>query len=69
MAKFHCNVYYEYVFSVNVEAENRNEAYDIAYQLALSAHREDLEYVGYNGGSIAEIVDGKIDFSTRRDID
>ena len=69
MAKFHCNVYYEYAFSVDVEAENQDEAYDKAFQLANAAHTEDLQYVGYNGGSIAEIVNGKIDFSTRREMD
>lgn len=68
MAKFHCNVYYQYVFSVNVEAENQDEAYDKAYQLADAACTEDLEYVGYNGGNIAEIVNGEIDFTTQRDM-
>lgn len=69
MAKFHCNVYYEYVYSVDVDAETMEEAYDKAYQLADSACTEDLEYVGYNGGNIAEIVNGKIDYDTQRDMD
>ena len=69
MEKFHCNVYYEYVYSVDVDAETMEEAYDKAYQLADSAHTEDLDYVGYNGGNIAEIVNGKIDYGTQRDMD
>lgn len=69
MAKFHCNVYYEYVFSVDVEAENQDEAYDKAYQLAEDAHTEDLDYVGYNGGNVAQFVNGMVDFTTQRDMD
>lgn len=69
MAKFHCNVYYEYVYSVDVDAETMEEAYDKAYQLADSAYTEDLDYVGYNGGNVAQIVNGMIDFTTQRDMD
>lgn len=69
MAKFQCNVYFMYVFPVEVEAETMEDAYNEAYQIAESAHTEDLEYVGYNGGNIAEIVNGKIDYDTMRDMD
>lgn len=69
MAKFHCNVYFLYVFPVEVEADTMEEAYDEAYQMAESAHTEELEYVGYDGGTIAEIVDGKLDYSTLTDMD
>lgn len=69
MAMFQCNVYFMYVFPVEVEADTMEEAYDKAYQMAESAHTEDLEYVGYEGGNASEIVNGKVDLDTERDMD
>lgn len=69
MAKYLCNVYYEYVYTVEVEADDENDAFDKAFDKSQEATTEDLDYVGYNGGNVAKIVNGKVDLDTIVDMD
>lgn len=69
MAKYLCNVYYEYVYTVEVEADNENDAFDKAFDISQDATIEDLDYVGYNGGNVATLVNGKVDLDTIVDMD
>lgn len=52
MAKYKVKVYYEYAMEVEVEADNINNAYDKAYEIAETHDRDDLHYIGYNGGEV-----------------
>lgn len=64
MGTYRCNVYYEYVYSVEVDAETQEEAFDKAYEMAESVNSADLDYVGYAGGSVYTVVNGKIDLGS-----
>lgn len=50
--KFKVKVYYEYAVEVSVEADNMEEAYNKAYEIADNHTMEDLHYIGYNGGEV-----------------
>lgn len=54
MPKFKVNCYYTYVASVEVEAENKDEAFDKGYELCDKMSSEELDYVGYTD---AEVID------------
>ena len=54
MAKFKVNCYYTYVASVDVEAENEDEAFDKGFELCDQMSSEELDYVGYTD---AEVID------------
>jgi hypothetical protein len=56
MVKFKVNCYYTYVASVEVEAENEDEAFDKGYELCDQMSSEELDYVGYID---AEVIDEK----------
>lgn len=46
MAKFRVNVYYQYVGSVNVEAESFEEAFDKGFDLCEAMETSDLDFLG-----------------------
>lgn len=69
MRTYHCNVYFEYVYSVNVEAETEEEAFNKAYEMAEDANFSELNYVGYAGGNTYKVVNGKIDLGSFKEMD
>lgn len=54
--KYKVNVYYEYVASIDVEADTPEQARDLGYDIADGLFTEDLDFVGYSG---TEVTDDK----------
>ena len=52
MAKFTVNVHYDYVATVEVEAENEEQALDLAKDLADNVPQDELEYVDFTDACI-----------------
>jgi hypothetical protein len=54
MAKFTVNVHYDYVATVEVEAENEEQALELAKDVADGLSTEDLLYVDFTGAYVVE---------------
>ena len=54
MAKYEVKCYYQYVGSVEVEADSIEEAYEKGFAICDKMHTQDLDYVDYMD---AEVVD------------
>lgn len=54
MPKYKVKVYYHYVASVEVEAEDEEKAYEMGFDIAEDMTTEQLDYVGY---ADAEVID------------
>ena len=54
MAKYTVNVHYDYVATVEVEADNEEQAFEIAKRAADNVPQDELEYVGFTGVCLGE---------------
>lgn len=54
MPKFRVHTYYEYVHTIEVEAETAQEACDKGYAIADKATTDDLQFCGYTS---SEVID------------
>ena len=54
MAKYTVNVHYDYVATVEVEAENEEQALELAKQAADNVPQDELEYVDFTDACIVE---------------
>jgi len=65
MAKFLVRCYYEYSATIVVEANDANEAFDIAWEQAEKMTTDELDYVGYVNSEVHPINEnGKVDYDT-----
>ena len=54
MAKFTVNVHYDYVATVEVEADNEEQALELAKTVADNVPQDELEYVDFTDACIVE---------------
>lgn len=54
MKQFTVNVHYDYVAVIGVEAENEEQAFEIAKRAADNVPQDELEYVGFTGVCLGE---------------
>jgi hypothetical protein len=59
MAKYKVNCYYQFVGSVEVEADSLDEAFEKGFEICDKMKSEDLTYVNYLDGEVMD-SDGEI---------
>lgn len=59
MAKFKVNCYYQYVGSVEVEADTIEEAYNKGFEICDNMSTDELDYLNYIDGEVID-AEGKI---------
>lgn len=59
MAKYKVNCYYQFVGSVEVEADSLDEAFEKGFEICDKMESEDLTYVNYLDGEVMD-SDGEI---------